>query len=295
MTTPMCASFATGPDGAASPSVSARGRQGPLQGYRADLADVAHLLASLRYASGFSQPELSFRLDISQRHLSFVERARARPGRDLVGRWCKAVGATTSQRNAAYLLAGYALPVAVPADDLLWSQDVVCHFEGILEAYDPHPAFVFGPDWRVVRMNRSGREICGELMPDYPIPAHPQGEGLDLIACCAHPAGLLARMIDPEVFGWALVSQLKVEAAMTPALRYRVARLSDALEARFGPASAVAGVLPDLRPAFLIGSESRRYRMLQTLLAYPQNAGIASPRLEIWLPDTGAEEARQAA
>ena len=68
---------------------------------------LAELLKAMRRQAGVSQFELALRLGISQRHLSFVEIARARPSRSLLLAWIEELDAPISLCNAALLHAGY--------------------------------------------------------------------------------------------------------------------------------------------------------------------------------------------
>lgn len=74
--------------------------------------DFAHRLPDTlqraRRARRVSQLELSLRLGVSQRHVSFVESGRARPSRDLLTRWLGELDAPLALRNAALLQAGFA-------------------------------------------------------------------------------------------------------------------------------------------------------------------------------------------
>ncbi|MET0338617.1 MAG: helix-turn-helix transcriptional regulator [Caulobacter sp.] len=253
----------------------------------AALNDLGRLLAVLRHAMGFSQPELAFRLEVSQRHLSFVERARARPGRELLARWCDETGATPAQRSATYLLAGYASPLPGLNDPSVWSDETLNFFEALVRGHSPHAAFIFGADWRVIRMNEAGLRQCALLMPNYAGDAGPHGEGFDMIACCADRDGLLSQMTNARAFARSLLSQLQLEATLLPALRRRVAHLADAFEGRFpGLASDSDTVaFPRLCPQFETSVGTLRFRALQSVLAYPQCASVGSPRLETWLPE----------
>ena len=65
-------------------------------------------LQQARKARRLSQLELSMRVGVSQRHVSFVESGRARPSRELLMAWLHELDAPLAVRNAAMLQAGYA-------------------------------------------------------------------------------------------------------------------------------------------------------------------------------------------
>ncbi len=72
----------------------------------------AHILPTTlrqaRKARRLSQLELSLRMGVSQRHVSFVESGRAKPSRALLMSWLQELDAPLVVRNAAMLQAGYA-------------------------------------------------------------------------------------------------------------------------------------------------------------------------------------------
>src|ERR1043165_6248538 len=61
-----------------------------------------------REQRGLSQLDLSGAAGISQRHLSFLESARAEPSRDMVLRLCAVLDLPLRQQNALLLAAGFA-------------------------------------------------------------------------------------------------------------------------------------------------------------------------------------------
>jgi len=65
-------------------------------------------LRQVRKARRLSQLELSLRLGISQRHVSFVEGGRAKPSRELLMAWLQELQAPMAVCNEAMLQAGYA-------------------------------------------------------------------------------------------------------------------------------------------------------------------------------------------
>ena len=55
-----------------------------------------------------SQLELAIRADTTQRHVSFIEQGRSRPGRNVVVRLAESLDLTLRQRNELLLSAGFA-------------------------------------------------------------------------------------------------------------------------------------------------------------------------------------------
>ena len=71
-------------------------------------ADVGALLRHWRNTRRLSQLSLALNVDISPRHLSFVETGRSRPNREMVLRLADALEIPLRERNALFVAAGYA-------------------------------------------------------------------------------------------------------------------------------------------------------------------------------------------
>ena len=69
---------------------------------------LRHTLQTARQSRRISQLELSLRMGISQRHISFVESGRAQPSRDLLLAWLDELDAPLAVRNVALQQAGFA-------------------------------------------------------------------------------------------------------------------------------------------------------------------------------------------
>ncbi|MET0311958.1 MAG: helix-turn-helix domain-containing protein [Burkholderiaceae bacterium] len=246
------------------------------------------LLAQSRKARGLSQMELAFRLDISQRHVSFLERDRSRPSRQLLLAWMREVQAPHAMANAALQAAGFsATPGHAPEDDMFRASSVAA-LGRMLAAHDPLPGIVFDGDWTVVEMNEGGRDLCGILMPELFAGGRNDGASLDMIATLMVPGGLLSRMVNGAEVGASLCRQLQTESWMNPALHDRAARLARFLEERYGLEdlqSAPPGTRPPvLEMVFDTELGCLRFLTLQSTFGSPQEISLASLRIELWYP-----------
>ncbi len=96
-------------------------------------------LRQVRKARQISQLELSLRLGISQRHVSFVESGRAKPSRELLAAWLQELEAPLVLQHQAMLQAGYApIHPTTPLDDPVLEQ-VDSALQQLLLAHDPNP------------------------------------------------------------------------------------------------------------------------------------------------------------
>lgn len=250
---------------------------------------LAEILRAMRKQAGVSQLELALRLGVSQRHLSFVEIARARPSRSLLLAWIEELDAPISLCNAALLHAGYpplrASPGAMDDDD-----PRRLALEGLERAHEPYPAIVFDPDWYALSITRGGWELSLLLAADLPDSIANNPRGHDMIASIGHPEGLLKHALEPEVMAAAFLNQFKAEAWARPQLRERTHQCELSLKARFGSAVDVPGDLgaTHLQRAFKLGDEIVRFFTIQAVVGLPQNVSTEALRAELWFPEDAA-------
>lgn len=149
---------------------------------------LTSVLQQVRQQRRWSQLELSFRLGVSQRHVSFVESGRAKPSRGLLVAWLQELDAPLALRNHALVQAGYAPAYgSAPMDDPALAEADGA-LEHLLHAHDPMPALVLDALWNVVRLNRGGQWLAGVLMPTAV--AGPTAAPINLLDALAHPDGL---------------------------------------------------------------------------------------------------------
>lgn len=101
-----------------------------------------------------SQMDLALDVNVSTRHLSFVETGRAQPGRALLLEIAAALGLPLRQRNALLLAAGYAPEFAVTALDAAQMALVNEALQRILAQHEPFPAVVFDAEYDIVMTNQ---------------------------------------------------------------------------------------------------------------------------------------------
>jgi transcriptional regulator with XRE-family HTH domain len=124
------------------------------------MAELTHTLPvtlqQARKARRLSQLELSLRVGVSQRHISFVESGRAKPSRPLLLAWLQELDAPLAVRNAAMLQAGYAPAYGETLLDdpaLAQAHSAIQH---LLQSHDPMPALAFDAHWNLLHINRGG-------------------------------------------------------------------------------------------------------------------------------------------
>jgi transcriptional regulator with XRE-family HTH domain len=253
---------------------------------------IAQTLQQARRAERCSQLALALSLDVSQRHISFVESGRAKPSRALLLAWLQALNVPLMQRNTALLQAGFApifgldLPSAAPSAP---HAEVLAAISHLLSAHDPMPAFVLDADWQVQQSNRGAKWLMHALMPKLmqQLPADAQP---NLIDAMLHPEGFGAALLNADEVAPAMLRMVREDARQHPPLHLRVAQLSALLRARLGPQALLAGfgttdeaqtpLPPVLTSRFTSAFGELRFFSVFTTFGTPQNITLASLRIE---------------
>lgn len=238
-------------------------------------------LQRARKARRFSQLELSLRLQVSQRHISFVESGRAKPSRELLMAWLQELDAPLVVRNAAMLQAGYAPAYrATPLHDPALAQASEALAQ-LLKAHDPMPALVIDGHWNLLQMNRGAQWLTATLMPwAADLPA---GTPVNMLDVLAHPDGLTRHMSNLAEVGPALLAHLRDDAGMQPDITAKVDAFAALLHHRLGtdslhhPARLSA---PALTTRFDTVYGELAFFSMFTTFGTPQDITLASLRVE---------------
>ena len=235
-----------------------------------------------RKARRLSQLELSLRMGVSQRHVSFVESGRAKPSRALLMSWLQELDAPLVVRNAAMLQAGYAPaysadPLGAPS--LAQANEALVQ---LLRAHDPMPAMVLDAQWNLLHSNQGGKWLAATLMPwaaDLP-----QDTPINMLDLLAHPEGFTSRMVNLDEVGPALLAHLRDDASVLPGLTAKVDAFAASLRTRLGEQSSRAGwprsSTPVLTTRFATQYGELAFFSMFTTFGTPQDITLASLRVE---------------
>jgi transcriptional regulator with XRE-family HTH domain len=243
-----------------------------------------HLQALLRQARRerrLSQLELSMRLGVSQRHVSFVESGRSRPSRPLLMGWLQVLDVPLSMRNTALQHAGFAPAFAATALDdpqLAHIQMALAH---LLRTHEPMPALVIGPQWDILHLNCGAAWLAETLMPGA---LNSKGAAppnmLDLLL---HPEGLLCRLVNLGEAGADFLAQLRADLVDQPQLAPRIEALAERLAAHLpatGSRQEINATSPLLTLRFdTTHGELAFFRMFSTF-GSPRDITLTSLRVE---------------
>ena len=245
-------------------------------------------LQQSRKAQRVSQLELSLRMGVSQRHVSFVESGRAKPSRELLTSWLQALEVPLAQRNAAMLQAGYA-PVysqlALQDAPLLPAHDALLH---LLRSHDPMPAFVIDAHWNLLHLNAGGRWLALTLMP-WPESALngaavESGVQLNLLDALCHPEGFTHHLINLHEIGPTFLAHIRDDASVLPSLAPKAEAFAALLRNKLGSHSLHTGLprqaAPVLTSRFATVHGELSFFSMFTTFGTPQDITLASLRVE---------------
>lgn len=175
---------------------------------------IGELLRDWRQRRRLSQLDLALDVEISTRHLSFVETGRAQPSREMILRLAEELDVPLRERNAMLLSAGYA-PVFAdrPLDDANLKQARAA-IETLLHAHDPFPALAVDRHWNLVTANKAGLALT------QGVAAHLLAPPINVLRLSLHPDGAAPRIANLAEWKAHLLHRLRkqFEASADPAL-----------------------------------------------------------------------------
>lgn len=243
-------------------------------------------LRQVRKDCHLSQLELSLRLGVSQRHISFVESGRAKASRELLIAWLQELKAPLTLCNEIMLQAGYA-PVynTTQLNDPALAQ--VNHaLQQLLSAHDPQPALVIDAQWNLLRLNRGGQWLATVLMAEMDTLAGE--EPLNLLDMLVHPEGLMKPITNLHEVGPAFLTRLRHEASAQPTLTPKVDAFAALLDTRLGTQYAQkktqkswpVPIAPVLTTDYATQYGKLSFFSMFTTFGTPQDITLASLRVE---------------
>lgn len=224
-----------------------------------------------------SQLELAIRSGTTQRHVSFMERGRSRPGRAIVVRLAESLRLSLRERNALLHHAGYAPVFPESSLEAPMLRPVRDALESILSGHMPYPALVLGPYGEVVSANPAIdvlTEGAGAALLEPPV---------NMLRLMLHPDGMAGRVVNLDDWGRHVVENLRTRALRSPDRR---------LDEFVGE---LAGYVPPARPGpdhlgfavpLRLRSEAGELRLITTLTSFATavDVTLAELHLEAFLP-----------
>jgi len=235
-------------------------------------------LARLRRDRGWSQEALALRAGLSQRHVSFLETGRARPGDTSLRKLISALGLRGWEQR--HLLAAL-VPVA---DRTVTTGCDPSFIKRVAETLSPWPTYVFDPDGTLILANSALRRLLARVAPGEDLwHATAPALGPNIYDLALHPAGLTRWMVNPEEVVPETLRRLRIEAATDP----RIAPVAARLEAY--PAAVTFASAPAMPPSVLVERYAIDRGVLSVVsitshLASPGELELAALRIETFVP-----------
>ena len=242
-----------------------------------------------RTARRMSQLDLALRAGTTQRHVSFIEQGRSRPGRSMVLRLAESMELTLRERNELLLAAGFApaFPESPLDDEAL--RPVRQALDTILDGHLPYPAIVVRPHGILVTANRAFDVFNEGVDPALLAPP------ANMFRHALHPNGLAPRVRNLPEWGRHITEHLRAAARCgARTRRWRSCSPSSRATCRRCPPQAdVLGFAVPLELASADGD----LRLITTITSFATAADVtlAELQLEAFLPadDRTAEVLRR--
>jgi len=168
-----------------------------------------------------SQLELASELQISSRHLSFVETGRSQPSRAMVLRLAESLEVPLRERNSLLIAAGFApmyatRPYSDPA--LSAARNAV---DLILNGHEPYPALLVDRHWTLHSANRAAMGFFAGVDPALLTPP------INVLRVSLHPDGLASRIVNLAQWRTHVLTRLARDLDLTadPTLAQLIAEL----------------------------------------------------------------------
>lgn len=237
----------------------------------------SHELRRWRTRRRFSQLDLAIRADTTQRHLSFLEQGRSRPGRAMVVRLAESLGLSLRDRNDLLLAAGFAPVYAESSLDAPELGPVREALDRILDGHLPYPAVVVRPYGELVAANAAFAVLSEGAAPALLEPP------INVLRLALHPDGMARRVENLAEWGRHITGSLRDQLRQSPdpGLDGFVAELDGYLPDADPPAEHLGFAVP-LRLRVPEGE----LRLITTLTSFATavDVTLSELRLEAFLP-----------
>lgn len=253
-----------------------------------DGGEFSDLLRTLRASARRSQMDLALAAEISQRHLSFLETGRSRPGRAVVEKLARALELPPALANALMASAGFA-PLFQART---WDDDALAPLRRaaaeILQRHAPYPAVLIDAAANVIAINPDFDRALGLI--DGPARlwslTHAQGQPRNLLRLSLHPDGPARAMVNFPDVARATLQRAQAEARGSRALLRvleEIARWRNIDPAWLEPAWAPAPG-PIIEERYRIGDRQLALFAVVTTLGAPMDATAGALRIESFFP-----------
>lgn len=156
-----------------------------------------------------SQLDLAIQVEVSTRHLSFVETGRAKPSREMILHLADELEVPLRERNHLLLAAGYAPVYTETSLDAPEMGPVRKAVAQLLKAHEPYPAAVVDRRWDLVDANASVALFTASAAPELLEPP------VNVLRLSLHPDGMAPRIVNLGEWRAHLLSRLRRQIGLT--------------------------------------------------------------------------------
>jgi transcriptional regulator with XRE-family HTH domain len=217
-------------------------------------------LREWRQRRHLSQLELATEVEISARHLSFVETGRSQPSRGMVLKLAESLDVPLRERNGLLISAGFApmygaLALSDPA-----MAAARAALELILAGHEPYPAMLVDRHWNLVSANQAAQRFLASIAPGLLQPP------VNVLRGTLHPDGFSKRIENLPQWRTHVLSRLARDLELTadPTL----AALLTELRGYPGGEEAVDAEPPGVVVPMLVSSEAGTLSMFSTTTVF---------------------------
>lgn len=179
-------------------------------------SDCGAILTEWRARRRLSQLDLALAIDVSQKHLSFVELGRAQPSRDMILRLAVGLDLPLRARNELLISAGYAPIYSERPLDLTEMRGARAALEMILAHHEPYPAFVMDASWNIIMINQAARRLIANCGMDQVDLGSSAGSVLNFMQLMFSKEGLRPCILNWPTTRASLLGRLRREASGNP-------------------------------------------------------------------------------
>lgn len=224
-----------------------------------------------------SQLELALRAGTTQRHLSYIEQGRSRPGRTMVLRLAESLELSLRERNALLLVAGFApvFPESPLEDDEL--SPLREALERILQGHLPYPAVVVRTGGELVAANAAVDVLIAGAAPAL------LQAPINMLLLAVHPDGMAPRVENLAEWGRHILQNVRAQASRHPSSQ--LDELAAELE-RCLPPAALGPEHVGFAVPLRLRCEEGELRLVTTLTSFATalDVTLAELHLEAFLP-----------
>jgi transcriptional regulator with XRE-family HTH domain len=245
-------------------------------------------LRRARRQLGWSQQELASLLNVSQRHVSYVECSRARPSLRLLLAWVDTCRLTSPDRTDLLDMAGFGLPPGV-LDALApggagsgATEAALGALRMLLHEQEETPAFVLDASWNVLATNACGAWLGSMVAPGSL--AVQTGQPVNLFELLQGPQGFGQNLLNADEVLPAILARAKAEAKSDVDLHQVLARLGEPWRSL---KTAEADIHRPLLSRFRTPHGELAVYSLLVTFGWPPEIGARSLRIEYLVPADG--------